>query len=145
MKHTSLLFVILTALSLTSSLVAKAKEEERTWEQKKQDQAWLKKQLKGMEKLDQIITSLMVVSATGHVISKNKILSNLTDYINPLPEKVKNYNSPILIALMASKLGITLRRMQLHNRYVGRNPLKLIPSMAYFMTVDMLSWVPVFK
>ncbi len=137
MNYKYLVAFLLIGTTLSSHLYA---EEKLTWEEKKRDQAWFKKRLNAAEKVDKFITALLVSSGTVCGITRNETMNRLAELYNPLPIKVR-YTSPAFTALLGvGKLGITLRRMYLHDRYVGWNPLKMIPSTAYFMIVDMASW-----
>lgn len=137
MNYRYIVAFLLISTTLSSHLYA---EEKLTWEEKKRDQAWFKKRLNAAEKVDKFITALLVGSATSYGVSKNPTLSTLSSYINPVPVTVRQYNPYFTALLGVGKVGITLRRMYLHDRYVGWNPLKMISSMVYFMIVDMASW-----
>ena len=137
MNYRYLVAFLLIGTTLSSHLHA---EEKLTWGEKKRDQAWFEKRLKAAENIDKFIIALLVGSATSYGVSKNTTLSTLSSYINPVPVKVRQYNPYLTVLLGTGKFGITLRRMYLHDRYVGWNPFKMIPSMIYFIIVDMASW-----
>ena len=85
-----------------------------------------KKRLRAAETVDNMMLISMIALA-------------LSDWSgHPLLNK---HNRKALYAMMSTNLLLTLRRMQLYNRYVGLNPFKMIPSFLYFKTVDLLDKV----
>ncbi len=115
-------------------------ENKPAWEDKNRDQAWFKKRLKAAENIDKFITALLMGSGTVWGTTRNETLNQFAELYNPLPIKVRHASPSLTVLLGAGKFGMTLRRMYLHDRYVGWNPFKMIPSMAYFVIVDMASW-----
>jgi hypothetical protein len=127
MKKKSILIIALFASSTYISMKAEEKKEpsfkERQWEKKK---------LKATERIDQAITATLV-AAVGNQATQQC-------FFNPFPVNIKKHSPKITGAAAVAKLAITLRRMHLLDQYVGWNPFKMIPSMLYFVVVDMASW-----
>ncbi len=130
-------FIIIALITIAIPIIidTKSKQKEPTFA----DRQFKKKQLAGAENIDKWITAMLGISAASQLSSDWKI-NFITKNINPYGFKLKDNNGKITSALILAKLVITLQRMHLHNRYIGCNPFYMIPSMIYFMTVDMASW-----
>lgn len=130
MKKKSIFIIALFVFSCipVQAQKKKAVKEELSFAERQ----WRKKQLKATERFDQFITAAL---ATAFLSQTGKDC-----FLNPFPLKITKHSSKITGAAVLAKLLITLRRMHLHDKYVGWNPLKMVPSMLYFVGVDMASW-----
>ncbi len=126
MKKKSLIIIALFTFSAISMEAKKKKEpsfKERQWEKKK---------LKAAERIDQAITAALACALFSQAGKKIGF--------NPFPVRITKHSPKITGAAVVAKIAITLRRMHLHDQYVGMNFFKLVPSMLYFIIVDMASW-----
>ena len=153
MKKNTVLIIALFAFSSPAIIDAKSKTLKRSQIPQDQetavvvkgdepgfeDRQFKKKQLTAAENIDKFITAMLLGSALSQCTKEWRI-NLLTQYIHFFGITLKDHNGKVTLALLAAKLAMTVRRMKLLNRYVGSNPFYMIPSMAYFMVVDMASW-----
>ncbi len=129
MKKKSIFIIALFAFSCIPVQAQKKKVVKKELNFK--ERQWEKKKLKAAERIDQAITLALA----------GAFLNQAGNYFfNPFPVGIKNNSKKITGLALLAKLGITLRRMHLHDQYIGWNPFKMVPSTLYFLVVDMASW-----
>lgn len=126
--------LFLGSLLMVGSLAVKP--EEPTFKERQFE----KMQLKAAENVDKAITAFLIGSCASQY-TKDWRINLITNKINPWNKYVREHHGKGTLLLLVAKLGITCRRMQLLDRYVGPNPFKFIPGLCYFMLLNLSSWV----
>ncbi len=136
MKKKSIFIIALFAFSCIPVQAQKKKAVKKELSFK--ERQWEKKKLKAAERIDQAITAALLAALGNQAVQKWNIYP-FPDTPNSFVD-IKKHSPKITGLALLAKLGITLRRMHLLDQYVGWNPFKMVPSMLYFVGVDMASW-----